>query len=188
MFDVKYLPQDTNKKHILNQVSLQPTFEMDHDSTVCQKQSDLLNMIKSKCLSSIEQEIASKEVDQFCTPQKITFQTPKTPKNYGNDLSISSKAVKDKAKHSVLFYRLFLASKFKNPKTSQQEIILGNLSETFLPVINAGRSEGTRIFNTAFTTHRKDWLGSDSYLNTSIHHKPHHYLTLDDWRFLFFSS
>ena len=72
MFNAKYLPKDTNKKYILDQTSLQPTFEMDSDSTVYQKQSDLLNMIKSKCLSSIEQEEALKELDRFRTPQKIT--------------------------------------------------------------------------------------------------------------------
>ena len=142
---------------------------MDSDSTVYQKQSDLLNIIKSKCLSSIEQEVVPKELDHLRTLQKIMFQTPKTPKNYSDDFSIASEAVKDKAKHSVLFYRLFLASQFTDPQTSQKEIVLANLSETFLTAIKAGRSEGTRIFNTAFTIYRKDRLGSDSYLDTSIH-------------------
>ena len=79
MFDTKYLPKNTNKKYVLDQSNLQPTFEMYSDSTVYQKQSDLLNIIKSKCLSSIEQEVVPKDLER--TPQKITFQTPKTPKN-----------------------------------------------------------------------------------------------------------
>ena len=167
MFDTKYLPENTNNKYVLDQSNLQPTFEMDSDSTVYKKQSDLLNIIKSKCLSSIEQEVVPRELDNLRSPQKIMFQTPKTPKNYGDDFSISSEAVKDKAKHSVLFYRLFLASQFTDPQTSQKEIVLGNLSENFLTAINAGRSERTRIFNTAFTTYQKYRLGSDSYIDAS---------------------
>ena len=69
----------------------------------------------------------------------------------------------------MLFYQLFLASKFTNPQTSRHEILLGNNSETFLAAINAGRSKGIGIFNTTFTMYWKDRLGSDSYLNTSIH-------------------
>ncbi len=173
MFDKKYLPINTNKSLILDCAVLQPTFEMDPDSVVYQKQKDTLNTIKCKCLSSIEQtstDANSKDLDQFRTPQRITFQTPKTPKQqgYNDDMSISSEAVKDKAKHSVLFYRLFLSSKFTDPSTGHTEIILGNLSDTFLHAVNAGRSEGTRIFNNAFTTYRKDRLDSDSYLDTSI--------------------
>ena len=81
MFDTKYLPENTNNKYVLDQCNLQPTSEMDSDSTVYQKQSYLLNIIKSKCLSSIEQVVVPRELDNLRTPQKITFQTPKTPKN-----------------------------------------------------------------------------------------------------------
>ena len=172
MFDQKYQPQNTNTKYVRNCASLQPTFEMDSDSVVFQKQTDVLNPIKQKCLSALETqtELNQKELAEFKTPQKIAFQTPRTPKStYGaDDLSISSEAVKEKAKHSVLFYRLFLSAKFVDPVSKQTEIILGNLSETFLTALNAGRSEGTRIFNNAFTTYRKDRLESDSYLDTSI--------------------
>ena len=52
--------------------------------------------------------------------------------------------------------------------TNQTEIILGDLLDTFLTAINAGRSEGTRIFNNVFPTYRKDRLESDSYLDTSM--------------------
>ena len=55
MFDAKYLPQDTNTKFIFNRANFLPTFEMDPDSTIFKKQSDLLHIIKSKCLSSIKQ-------------------------------------------------------------------------------------------------------------------------------------
>ena len=174
MFDDKYSPKDTNKKCILESATLQPTFEMDQDSIVFRKQSDGLDLIKSKCLSSINQtnmDAASKELEQFYTPQRITFQTPKTPKQggYDDDMLITSKAAKEKSKHSVLFYRLLLSSKFMiDTTTNQSEIILGNLSETFLTAINAGRSEGTCIFNNAFSTYRKDCLGSDSYLDKAI--------------------
>ena len=171
MFDDKYLPQGIDKQKVLRQATLQPTFEMDPDSIVFRKKSETLDVIKSKCLSTIEQnsmDIPSKELEQFKTPQKITFQTPKTPKQGFDDMSLSSEAVKDKAKHSVLFYRLLLSSKFVDQHTNQTEIILGNLSETFLTAVNAGRSEGTRIFNNAFATYRKDRLDSDSYLDTSI--------------------
>ena len=115
---------------------------MDPDSVVFNKQTEVLNPIKQKCLATLEQtsmEGASKELTDFRTPQKITFQTPKTPKSgYGDELSISLETVKEKAKHSVLFYRLFLSAKFINPTTNQSEVILGNLSETFLTVLNAG--------------------------------------------------
>ncbi len=173
MFDKKYLPENTKTKSVLDSVLLQPTFEMDNDSTVFRKQSEVLDLIKSKCLSSIEKttmDAASKDLEQFRTPQRITFQTPKTPKQgYNDDMSISSEAVKEKAKHSVLFYRLLLSSKFIiDQTTNQSEIILGNLSDTFLTAINAGRSEGTRIFNNAFSTYRKDRLESDRYLDTAI--------------------
>ena len=171
MFDDKYLPNGTNKPMVLDSASLQPTFEMDRDSLVFQKQSNTINIVKTKCLSSIERDSVapSKDLDQFRTPQRITFHTPKTPKQgYNDDMSISSEAVKEKAKHSVLFYRLFLSSKYTDPSTGQTEIILGNLSDTFLQAINAGRSEGTRIFNNTFTTYRKDRLDSDSYLDTAI--------------------
>ena len=47
IFDTKYLPENTNNKYVLDQSNLQPTFKMDSDSTVYQKQSDLLNIIKS---------------------------------------------------------------------------------------------------------------------------------------------
>ena len=133
-------------------------------------------------------DIASKELEQFKTPQKITFQTPKTPKQGFDDMSLSSEAVKEKAKHSVLFYRLLLSSKFVDQHTNQTEIILGNLSEMFLTAVNAGRSEGTRIFNNAFSTYRKDRLDSDSYLDTSINF-PHtnrtmiSLLMIGDYRF-----
>ena len=66
-------------------------------------------------------DVASKELGQFFTPQKITFQTPKTPKlRYNDDMSISSEAVKEKTKHSVLFNRLRLSSKFTDQSTSQK--------------------------------------------------------------------
>jgi len=148
---------------------------MDPDSIVFKKQSVILDNLKSKCLSTIEHTptdtVSKADLEQFRTPQKINFQIPKTPKSgtQYDDMSISSDAVKEKAKHSVLFYRLFLSSKFTDPSTNQQEIILGNLSDTFLTAINAGRSEGTRVFNNAFSTYRKDRLESESYLDTSIH-------------------
>ena len=96
---------------MLRHATLQPTFKMDPDSIVFRKQSEILDVIKSKCLSTIEKnsmDIVSREHEQFKTPQKITFQTPKTPKQWLKDdmVSLSSKVVKEKAKHSVLFYRL----------------------------------------------------------------------------------
>ena len=84
---------------------------MDPDSVVFNKQTEVLNPIKQKCLATLEQtsmEGASKELTDFRTPQKITFQTPKTPKSgYGDELSISLETVKEKAKHSVLFIGSF---------------------------------------------------------------------------------
>ena len=162
-----------NTELILKRTNLQATFEMNPERTVYRKQSDVLNFTKSKCLSTIEQtsiEIASKELELFHTQQKNSFQMPKNPKiGYGNNLSILLEAVKDNAKDLVLFYLLFLTLRFTDQSNAQSEIILGNLSETFLTAINAGRSEGTHIFNNAFTTYHKDQLESDSYLDTSIH-------------------
>lgn len=44
MFDDKYLPQGTKKELVLSHATLQPTFEMDPDSTVFRKQSDILDI------------------------------------------------------------------------------------------------------------------------------------------------
>ena len=82
--------------------------------------------------------------------------------------SITSEAVKEKAKHSVLFYRVFLAAKFTDSTSAKSEIVLGNLLETFLAAINTGRSKGIQIFTNVFATYRKDRLHSYNFLDTAI--------------------
>ena len=161
LFVDSYLPNQTDLSHVQLRASVQPVFEMDSDSAVHQKMSSVLNIIKTTCISKVAPPAVdnmSQGIDQFRTPQKIAFHTPKTPKSIGGDdlASITTEAVKEKAKHSVLFYRLFLSAKFVEPTSATPEIILGNLSETFLAAINAGRSEGIRIFTNAFATYRKD--------------------------------
>ena len=146
---------------------------MDADSSAHQKLSSVLKHKKTQCIAKLEPinvDNASQGLHQFRTPQKITFNTPKTPKSIrGDDLaSVTSKAVREKAKHMVLFYQLFLLFEYSDLTTSTPEIVLGNLSETFLAAINAGHSEGTRIFTNAFTTYRKERLHSDSFLDTVI--------------------
>ena len=90
MFDRKYLPLNKNTQFVLNHASLQHTCEMDLDSVVFKKQSDVINLKKKNTISII---------------------------------------------HSVLFDRFFLSTKLTNYVTYQSEIILGNLSETFLTAI-----------------------------------------------------
>ena len=70
----------------------------------------------------------------FETP--TIFFTLATPKNLDGTKSVSLEAVKEKARYSVLFYRLFLASKYTDSTLNQEELILGNLSEDFIAALN----------------------------------------------------
>ena len=108
----------------------------------------------------------------FETPNK-NFYTPATSKNTDGNESISSEAVKEKARYAVLFYRLFLASKYTDPHNKQEELVLGNLSEDFRTALNISiRSESIRVFNNVFCTYWKNRLDSENYLDTSIKY-PH---------------
>ena len=104
----------------------------------------------------------------FATPTK-GFITQSTPKNTFGEESVSSKAVKEKAKYAVLFYCLFLSSKYADKNTNQEKLILGNLSEDFITSLNIStQSESICVFNNAFSTYWKNSLNSENYLGTVI--------------------
>ena len=105
--------------------------------------------------------------NMFDPPPK--FYTPTTPKNIDGTESVGSEAVKEKARYAVLFYRLFLASKYIDPQDKQEELVLGNLSEDFITALNiTTRSESIRVFNNTFCTYRRNRLDSENYLGISI--------------------
>ena len=118
-----------------------------------------ISAIKTKKLnvyhSSVAQNSPGPVANIFATPTK-GFITPSTPKKTFGKESVSSEAVKEKAKYTVLFYRLLLSSKYMDKNTNQDEIILGNLSEDFITSLNIStRSESIQVFNNAFSPYRK---------------------------------
>lgn len=74
------------------------------------------------------------------------------------DESIISKTVTEKAKFSLLFYRLLLSTRCTDILSNQVEITLGNLSESFLAQLSTGHFEDLRIFSNAFSTYHKEHL------------------------------
>ena len=175
-FDPEFYPPGFLKKSTKEKsCGLQPTFELEDDSPVHLSVQKDIKAIKTKYIDSHHDKLNVPSTplvpteNPFETPHKGFF-TPKTPQQQSfDDCSVSSEAIKEKARYAVLFYRLFLASKYTDPTTAQQEIILGNLSENFITALNiSSRSESIRVFNNAFTTYRKDCLDSENYLLTSI--------------------
>lgn len=121
-FDPTYYPLGFNKKSTKEKsCSLQPTFELDDDSPVHLSIKKDIMAIKTKYIDNNQNKIQLPStptvptVNPFETPHKGFF-TPKTPKqNFNDDCSVSSEAVKEKARYAVLFYRLLLASKYTDP-------------------------------------------------------------------------
>ena len=176
-FDSKYYPPGFNKKATKEKsCGLQPTFELEPDSQVYLSVNKDIDIIKTKHIDENNCDMTMPPTpmvstdNPFETPNKA-FLTPKTPKPHSgaDDATVSSEAVKEKARYTVLFYRLLLSSKYTDPNTDQAELILGNLSDNFLTALNIStRSESIRVFNNAFTTYRKDRLDSENFLDTAI--------------------
>ena len=161
-FDPEFYPPGFLKKSTKEKsCGLQPTFELEDDSPVHLSVQKDIKAIKTKYIDSHHDKLNVPSTplvpteNPFETPHKGFF-TPKTPQQQSfDDCSVSSEAIKEKARYAVLFYRLFLASKYTDPTTAQQEIILGNLSENFITALNiSSRSESIRVFNNSFTTYR----------------------------------
>ena len=170
-FDKTFHPSEVDTKFLKEKSSLQPVFEFDTDSLVHTTMTKIISSLKEQCLKNISPPSVEPSDEGFMTPPKQaqTFCSPKPPRSVHGEESVLTETVKEKVKFSVFFYRLLLSANYDDNITNKKEIILGNLSDSFLTSLNtSGRSESQRIFTNAFTTYKKERLQSDSFLDTAI--------------------